>query len=308
MVFNSLLPGAPLSNFIESIHKFVLYKHSLPVGGASLHRSSKKSFLLDFLITNIYTLYFMVWLILWLFFLDSFAKASAKKAMRAGCLALVELCVVRVDAMVCSKTSYTSTLLWAQETRGTTVRHGSGLLYPAPLSHLCHPASMNTTGHEITRAHCRARHAPATHWTLWSLFSPSLIWNSALYAPVSTQPAIKHACRASWCARHSAGPAGTLVFWSRFLVCLSWPLVFFFYVPTVQQVKKKSTWNFAIGRKRPESQPQRNKSLLVKPSDTTTRQQRLPSANIHFSSCCSETTDMTVIMAQILFGLFRPRF
>lgn len=43
---------------------------------------------------------------------------------------------------------------------------GSGLFYPAPLSHLCRPASINTTGHGITRAHCGASHAPATHWTL----------------------------------------------------------------------------------------------------------------------------------------------
>lgn len=52
---------------------------------------------------------------------------------------------------------------------------GRGLFYPAPLSHLCQPASMSTTGHEITRAHCRASHAPATHWTLWSLFFLSLM-------------------------------------------------------------------------------------------------------------------------------------
>lgn len=60
--------------------------------------------------------------------------------------------------------------------------------------------------------------------------SHAVIWNSALSAPVSTQPAIKHACWTSWCAHHSAGPAGTLAFWRWFLVCMSWPLAFFIFL------------------------------------------------------------------------------
>lgn len=54
-------------------------------------------------------------------------------------------------------------------------RNTQGLFYPAPLSHLCHPVSINITGHEIAHTHTRASYAPTTHWTLRSLLSPSLM-------------------------------------------------------------------------------------------------------------------------------------
>lgn len=107
-------------------NQFFLHKHSMPEGGASLHLPRRKSFLLYF-ITDIYTLYIIVWLILWLLFfffvcfygLTHLQKGSQRECMSGPCVALCGQLMPRVDAMVCSKTSM---LLWAQETRVTTVR------------------------------------------------------------------------------------------------------------------------------------------------------------------------------------------
>lgn len=91
--FYSLLSGAPLSNFTSSLEKFFLYKHSMPEGGASLHPFRRKSFVLYFITdryTYFYTLLYRVvdFVTVIVFLVNLFAKASAKKAIRGGCLAL----------------------------------------------------------------------------------------------------------------------------------------------------------------------------------------------------------------------------
>lgn len=83
-----------------------------------------------------------------------------------------------------------------------------------------------------------------------------VIWNSALSASVSTQPAIKHACWTSRCVHHSARSAGTLAFWRWFLVCTSWPLAFFIFSQFIVLKKKKGYLKVWLRRKRPKSQAQ----------------------------------------------------